>query len=103
MIGFIDTGIDYRNPVFQYSDGTTRIYRIWDQTIRDGTKPEGIAYGSEYKTEQINAALRAENPLETVPSMDTNGHGTFVAGWHVEARMWKIILSGRRRFPRSQS
>ena len=36
-----------------------------------------IAYGSEYKTEQINAALRAENPLETVPSMDTNGHGTF--------------------------
>ena len=80
MIGFIDTGIDYRNPVFQYSDGTTRIYRIWDQTIRDGTKPEGIAYGSEYKTEQINAALRAENPLETVPSMDTNGHGTFVAG-----------------------
>ena len=24
-------------------------------------------------------------------------------GWHVEARMWKIILSGRRRFPRSQS
>ena len=80
MIGFIDTGIDYRNPVFQYSDGTTRIYRIWDQTIRDGTKPEGIAYGSEYKTEQINAALRTENPLETVPSMDTNGHGTFVAG-----------------------
>lgn len=80
MIGFIDTGIDYLNPVFQYSDGTTRIYRIWDQTIRDGTKPEGIAYGSEYKTEQINAALRAENPLETVPSMDTNGHGTFVAG-----------------------
>ena len=80
MIGFIDTGIDYRNPVFQYSDGTTRIYRIWDQTIRDGTKPEGIAYGSEYKAEQINAALRAENPLETVPSMDTNGHGTFVAG-----------------------
>ena len=103
MIGFIDTGIDYRNPVFQYSDGTTRIYRIWDQTIRDGTKPEGIAYGSEYKTEQINAALRAENPLETVQSMDTNGHGTFVPGWHVEARMWKIILSGRRRFPRSQS
>ena len=41
MIGFIDTGIDYRNPVFQYSDGTTRIYRIWDQTIRGGTKARG--------------------------------------------------------------
>lgn len=80
MVGFIDTGIDYQNPVFRYSDGSTRIYRIWDQTIRTGKKPEGIAYGSEYTRAQIDEAFRAENPLEIVPSVDTNGHGTFVAG-----------------------
>ena len=80
MVGFLDTGIDYRNPVFRYSDGSTRIYRIWDQTIREGEKPDGIGYGSEYTRVQINEALQQENPLEIVPSMDTNGHGTFVAG-----------------------
>lgn len=80
LAGFIDTGIDYRNPVFQFLDGTSRIYRIWDQTIRTGEKPNGFSYGSEYTREQINEALRQENPLEIVPSMDTNGHGTFLAG-----------------------
>ena len=32
IIGFIDTGIDYRNTLFQYEDRTTRILNIWDQT-----------------------------------------------------------------------
>lgn len=54
--------------------------RIWDQTIRDGRKPEGIFYGAEYRREQINEALASENPYELVPSRDTNGHGTFLAG-----------------------
>ena len=80
MVGFIDTGIDYRNQVFRYSDGSTRIFRIWDQTVRSGKKPEGIGYGSEYTRVQINEALQQEDPLSVVPSMDTNGHGTFVAG-----------------------
>ena len=80
LIGFIDTGIDYANPVFRYSDGNTRIYRIWDQTIRNGKKPDGIPYGSEYTKEQINEALKHENPEELVPSVDENGHGTFLAG-----------------------
>ena len=29
MIGFLDTGIDYQNPVFQHLDKTTRIAGIW--------------------------------------------------------------------------
>ena len=41
--------------------------------------PEEIDYGSEYTEEMINEALRSENPLEIVPSMDTDGHGTFIA------------------------
>lgn len=79
MIGILDTGIDYRNPLFQNIDGSTRIAGIWDQTIQEGQMPEELDYGSEYTEEMINEALRSENPLEIVPSMDTDGHGTFIA------------------------
>lgn len=79
MIGILDTGIDYRNEVFRKLDGTTRIAAIWDQTIQEGTLPEGLDYGSEYTQEMIDEALRAEDPLQVVPSMDENGHGTYVA------------------------
>ena len=58
MVGFLDTGIDYRNDLFKNIDGTTRIAGIWDQTIQDGTPPEGLDYGSEYTEEMINEALR---------------------------------------------
>lgn len=80
LIGFLDTGIDYQNPAFLSGETYTRILRIWDQTIRSGKKPEGFLYGSEYTRDDINAALRSENPLEIVPSVDENGHGTFIAG-----------------------
>lgn len=73
-------GIDYTNNLFRYSDGSTRIVKIWDQTIRDGTPPNGILYGSEYTSEDINQALSSENPYGIVPSRDENGHGTFLAG-----------------------
>ena len=79
MIGFLDTGINYIDPVFRNLDGSTRILSIWDQTIQSGTPPEGLLYGSEYTREQIDAALASENPEEIVPSRDENGHGTFVA------------------------
>lgn len=80
LVGIIDTGIDYQNPLFRQADGTTRIQAIWDQTIQSGSLPEGFFYGSEYTREQINQALQTEKPLELVPSQDTNGHGTFAAG-----------------------
>lgn len=80
LMGFVDTGIDYRNPVFSNGEANSRILRLWDQTIRTGTKPEGFLYGSEYTTQDLNEALRMENPLDRVPSVDENGHGTFVAG-----------------------
>lgn len=80
LIGFVDTGIDYTHPVFRFSDGSSKIEAIWDQTIQSGTPPEGFFYGSEYKKEAINAALDNENPYSVVPSIDTIGHGTFSAG-----------------------
>lgn len=80
LVGFIDTGIDYTNPLFRYEDGSSRIVRIWDQTIEDGTPPPGIFYGGDYSQAQINRALESDNPYEIVPSRDTNGHGTYLAG-----------------------
>lgn len=73
-------GIDYTNPLFRYSDGSTRIAGIWDQTIQDGEPPLGISYGGQYLRNDINRALESENPYDIVPSRDENGHGTFVAG-----------------------
>ncbi len=79
VIGIIDTGIDYQHQAFRYSDGTSRILSIWDQTIQDGKPPEGFPYGTEYDRDMINLALKSENPLAVVPSVDENGHGTAIA------------------------
>ena len=79
LVGIIDTGINYLDPIFRNLDGSTRIRRIWDQEEQSGTAPREIGYGSEYTKEQINQAILSENPKETVPSFDTDGHGTFVA------------------------
>lgn len=80
LVGFIDTGIDYQNQVFRNLDGSSRIAAIWDQTIQSGDPPEGFLYGTEYTKQQIDEALESENPLVVVPSIDENGHGTFLAG-----------------------
>ena len=40
LIGFVDTGIDFTNPLFLGPDQTTRILGIWDQTA-DGATDSG--------------------------------------------------------------
>ena len=79
IIGIIDTGIDYRHPAFMNRDKTSRILSIWDQTIQEGTPPEGFTYGTEYTKAAINDALRYDMPLSVVPTTDINGHGTAIA------------------------
>lgn len=85
IVGVIDTGIDYQNVLFRNRDGTSRIGVIWDQTIvseqeeADDLYPRPI-YGTVYGRNQINEALLSENPLELVPSVDENGHGTYMTG-----------------------
>ena len=78
LIGFVDTGIDYTQQIFRYEDGTSKIRYLYDQSITS-TPPEGFFIGTEYTNEQINQALKAENPYDVVPSRDTYGHGTFLA------------------------
>lgn len=94
LIGIVDTGIDYTNPLFRDGAGNTRIVSIWDQTAvpeevsnsqaetNDGpveTQQMGLEYGAEYTRDQINEALRSDNPSIIVPEADTNGHGTYMA------------------------
>ncbi len=85
ILGIVDTGIDYTNPLFRKPDGSSRILGIWDQTINtEEPLPEVSGfqpfYGMLYTQEQINEALAAEDPYTIVPSRDTDGHGTFMAG-----------------------
>ena len=81
LLGFVDTGIEYTNPMFVNADNTTRIVSIWDQTIENIQASQDIFYyGTEYSKEQINDALQNEEPLSVVPSTDEIGHGTMLAG-----------------------
>lgn len=79
LVAIIDSGIDYTHPDFLRSDGTSRVLYLWDQTV-EGTPPAGFFGGTEYTNAQLNAALAQEAPYQVVPSKDTNGHGTAVAG-----------------------
>ena len=78
IIGIIDTGIDYTNKVFQFEDGSSKILSIWDQSI-DGERSNNLYFGSTYSNEKINSALQSPNPFSIVPSIDEDGHGTFLA------------------------
>jgi subtilisin family serine protease len=80
LVGFVDGGIDYRNSAFQFEDKTTRIVSIWDQSLETGNYPGDFYYGTEYNREQINEAIASEDPLSIVPSIDTIGQGTALAG-----------------------
>jgi len=108
VVGIIDTGIDYLNPEFIRPDDKSRILRIWDQSINDSsvsnetqtqnqnetqnengsdtqTQTQTDLYiGKIFENDEINSAIEAssngEDPYSIVPSRDTIGHGTRVAG-----------------------
>lgn len=98
LVGIVDTGIDYTNPLFRDEAGQSRIVSIWDQTavpqsenVEEQVGNQMIAieqlqgesfvpeYGIIYTREQINDALQSEAPQNIVPETDINGHGTYLA------------------------
>ena len=91
IVGFVDTGINYMDPLFRNVDGSTRIVGIWDQTNNsdnsnnmenEAAKPFSAfsaLYGTQYTAAQINLALNSDDPVSIVSTRDENGHGTFLA------------------------
>lgn len=79
IVGIIDSGIDYTHLDFRTEDGLSRILFLWDQTIQ-GSPPAGFKNGTEYDNNQLNMALSNPQPYTVVPSVDTVGHGSAVAG-----------------------
>jgi len=71
VVGIVDTGIDPTHPDFKTPSGT-RIKWLWDQSVVVGATPPGFSYGQEYSASAINAG--------SCPSIDTDGHGTHLAG-----------------------
>ena len=91
LIAILDSGIAYERAEFRKGDGSTRILSLWDQTLKDGTPPQGFLSGVEFTKEQIDRELLrspevpmegnlAENLWGNPVSMDITGHGTAVAG-----------------------
>lgn len=70
LVGFIDSGIDYKHPAFKLEDGTTRIEYIYDLSEN----------GKTYSKKDINEALKSNDPSSIVSSVDLTEHGTHVAG-----------------------
>ena len=81
LIGIVDSGVDYYHTDFRNADGSSRILRLWDQSI-PGKPPQGYVTGTEYTKEEIDEALAlGENQgRRLVPSVDYSGHGTSVLG-----------------------
>lgn len=81
LVGIVDSGVDFFHPDFRNEDGSSRILRLWDQSI-PGNPPKGYTRGTEYTKEKIDEAL-ALGEIEgrrLVPSADLSGHGTAVLG-----------------------
>lgn len=77
LLAVIDTGIDITLPALRYSDGSTRIAGLWDQTApEDGS---GVLFGAAYSREQINTILTDNTKSGMMPGYDSDGHGTFLA------------------------
>ncbi|HTA28051.1 MAG TPA: S8/S53 family peptidase [Bacteroidia bacterium] len=76
VMGFIDTGIDYRHPDFIDPSGHSRVKFYWDQNQPIGVyTPLPYGYGQAWTGAEIDADLANDTA-----AYDDFGHGSNVAG-----------------------
>lgn len=99
VIGFCDWGFDFTHDNFRNPDGTTRLRALWDQRGTHQHSPAPWGYGRVFTRDEINAALRTDDPCgalgyhpATGDPHDNGAHGTHVAD----------IAAGNRRMPGSE-
>ena len=109
FVAVIDTGIDIFHPDFIDENGDTKIYALWDQTVK-GSPPKPFLNGNLYTKEEINKVLHSESERYDFRSRDRSGHGTHVAsicaginGVAPEAELIVVKLGDTREkgFPRT--
>ena len=105
LMGIMDFGFDYSNPLFYDTSGTRyRVLGMWEQAATAGIPPAGMSYGREITdTNQLKNGT-TDNALQT--------HGTAVAGMAVgsgigssaDGKKWRgmayetdVVLAGVRR------
>lgn len=69
LLAVLDSGIDITLPEFRKTDGSTRIRYLLDQTMGN----------REFSGEELDEFLLS-GQRNSLPGMDTSGHGTAVAG-----------------------
>ncbi len=72
LVGIVDSGVDFFHDDFRNEDGSTRILFLYDQVL-----------DRVFTKEELDAALNSgdrETTGQSVPSTDSSGHGTAVAG-----------------------
>ncbi|GKX67113.1 S8 family peptidase [Inconstantimicrobium mannanitabidum] len=85
-VAIVDSGIDYLSDEFMNENGETRIQCIWDQSILAEPQEDEIyvSFGAIYRKPSIDQAIKAgtqgKSPYDIVPTRDTIGHGTNMAG-----------------------
>ena len=99
MIGFIDTGIDYQNPIFRNLDGTTRIAGIWDQTIRRELLPRDLFTEQSIQRRRLTRRYKERILWKLFHPKMRTAMGHFLRVLRQEVKTLKIDLKELRRKP----
>src|SRR4029450_1218292 len=67
IVAALDFGLGSAHPASRHRDGTTRLVSFWHQGAPyDPAHPNRFGYGREYSPEEIDAALRTDDPYHAL-------------------------------------